>query len=97
MCFTDTILIKGVDRKKMVVAKLLVQLLYVKLHKDMMKSQADGGFASSSNASGKILISDATLKLNRPRYMKPMINRHKQMSSYQPCIVSKLLLLTLTQ
>ena len=96
-CSNDTILVKGVDGKKTPVTKLLLQCSYVKLHNDMIKSPAEGGFAGARNSSGKVIISDSALRLNKPKNLKPMTNRHKQMCGCETCIVSKQLLLTLNK
>ena len=96
-CSNDTILVKGVDGKKTPVAKLLLQCSYVKLHNDMIKSPEEGGFAGARDKSGKVIISDTALRLNRPKNLKPMTNRHKQMCGCETCIVSKQLLLTLNE
>ena len=98
-CSNDTILFKGVDGKKIPVTKLLLQCLYVKLHNDMIKSLAKGSFAGARNSSGKVIISDTALRLNKPKNLKLITNRHKQMCSCscEACIVSKQLLLTLNK
>ena len=88
---------KGVDGKKTPVANCLLQCLHVKVHNDMIKSPAEGDFAGAMDKSDKVIISDTALRLNRPKNLKPMTNRHKQMCGCETCIVSKQLLLTLNE
>ena len=46
-CSNDTILVKGVDEKKLIVSRLLLQCLYVKLHNEMIKIPSERGIAGA--------------------------------------------------
>jgi len=87
----DTILIYNplTGKKDKCVPKLLLMISVRELHNDLLKPVEEGGFEYAWTEDGKVLISDTMLRSLKPKELKTMTERHKQMCGCETCIVGR--------